>query len=430
MSAFSEIVLCIKSKLYEKASALLKVIADICFGSTELVSDYVSFCFAQTCGTEIDGRTTLKLLRSLVTQLKINSGNKDEESVQEFVHICCATLDNSRDLMVDDAEFTQGILSLYHLVVLYINSLDDSEIFLRLSKTILGCLRKINKTIKDVESIAANFFAQVWNNANKVTSEQCFSYRSVALSVLVHGGNTYWNRVIDKMMFAVQESSNASLQLARCVFDEFLLYFNNRLIKGSHYATSLLQIWAQVVLLSSSTQQYEDPTFKLKLLAQEIQENKQIYSIIDLVLNLFGANNGDQVDMFSMNWNHFLNKDYQIILVRIVILALGYPNSSQSADTKWERKNQIISVVNLLLYFYQEGDQLGPIIEANLQMDATNLRHKCLFRACTISNHLLKLDPSKIANCQSVMHHVDHCIQQLKDVDNKSNLFYSAGNNI
>lgn len=406
MSSFSEIVLCIKSKLFDKATTLLK-----------------------TYRTDVDGRVTFKLLRSLVTQLKINSGSKDEDSVREFVQICCATLDKSQDLTADDTEFTQGILSLYHLVTLYISTFDKSEICVMLSKTILVCLRKISKTLKDVESIAANFFAQVWNVANKVSDELCLSYRSLALSVLVHGGSTYWNRVIDKLVVVVQEPSSGSLQLAGCVFDEFVLYFNNHVIKGSHCTTSLLQVWAHLVLLSSSTHHHEDRTSKLKLLAKEIQESKQIYGIIDLVLNLFGANDGDQVDMFSVKWNNFLTKDYHIILVRIVVLALGYSNgvSNQSVETKWERKNQIVSVINLLLYFYQEGDRLGSVIEANLQMDSTNLRNKCLSRACSVSYHLLKLDPSKIVHCQTVIHYVDQFIkQEIVDQNKKNNHFSCA----
>ncbi|XP_057379312.1 uncharacterized protein LOC130701372 [Daphnia carinata] len=400
MSSFSEIVVCIRSKLFDKATTLLK-----------------------TYQTDVDGRITFKLLRSLVTQLKINSGSKDEDSVREFVQICCAILDCSQDFTAEDAEFTQGVLSLYHLVTLYISTFDKSDICVMLSKTILGCLRKVSKTLKDVESIAANFFAQVWNVANKVSDELCLSYRSLALTVLVHGGSSYWNRVIDKLVVVVQEPSSGSFQLTGCVFDEFVLYFNNHVVKGSQCITPLLQVWAHLVLLSSPTHHHEDRTQKLKLLAKEIQESKQIYGIIDLVLNLFGPNDGDQVDMFSANWANFVTKDYQIILVRIIVLALGYSNgvSNQSVETKWERKKQIVSVINLLLYFYQEGDRLGSVIEANLHMDPTNLRNKCLSRACSISYHLLKLDPSKIVDCQTVIHYVDQFINQ-ETVDEKKKI--------
>ena len=102
---------------------------------------YTLFFFSpQEYQRDIDGRTTFKLLRSLAAQLKINSSYKeDEDCVNEFVQACCATLGQSQDLTADDTEFTQGVLSLYHLVTLSLSSPDKSDICVLLSKTILVC---------------------------------------------------------------------------------------------------------------------------------------------------------------------------------------------------------------------------------------------------------------------------------------------------
>lgn len=369
----------------------------------------------------------------MASQLKINPSNKDEEDcVNELIQVCCAGLDQSQDLTTDDTEFTQGVLSLYHLVTLSLNSPDKSEICVLLSKTILVCLRKIDKSLKDVQSIAANLFSQVWSISNKVNSELCFSYRSVALLMLVHGGTNFWNRLIEKLTFIVQEPSNASFQLAGSVFDEVLLYCNNHKVKGSFCVSSLLQVWTHLVLLSNSSNLHQDRTSKLKLLAKEIQENYQVVSsLIELVLNLFGDSD-KEIDFSPHKWNNLLNNDFQIAFVRITTLTLNYLSVviNQSVETKWDRKNQIISIINLLLYICQEGDRLGSVVEANTQMDPINWRIKCLTRACSASFHLIKLDFSKIFLCQTVFYHINSFKKQGIVEQNKSssgNYLNSAG---
>lgn len=343
---------------------------------------------------------------------------------------CCAILDCSQDFTAEDAEFTQGVLSLYHLVTVFITSEENSEICVMLSKTFLSCIRKFDKTLKDVESIVANFFAQMWSVANKVNSELAFTYRSLSLVISVHSGSSYWNRVIDKLIVAVQETSSASFKLAGSVFDEFLLYFSNHTVKGSQGVSSLLQVWTQLVFHSSSSNQHEDRTTKLKSKAKDIQESKQVTWLIDLVLNLFKSND-KEIDMSSKNLKHFLTKDFEVVMVRIVILALNYSGValSQSAETKWDRKIQMVSTINILLHFCREVDRLGVVAEANMQIDPTNLRIKCLSRACSISFHLIKLDLSKIDLCKTVFHHVDQLYTQgIKDQSKgSSNVISIAG---
>jgi hypothetical protein len=254
----------------------------------------------------------------------------------------------------------------------------------------------------------------------------------VALLILVHGGNTFWNRLIEKLTIVVQETTNTSFQLTGSVFDEVLLYCNNHKVKGSYCVSSLLQVWTHLVLLSNSSNHHQDRTSKLKKLASEIQENDQAFSLIDLVLKLFGSSDdAEEVDFSSKKWNNFLINDFEIAFVRITILSLNYLNVvlSHSAEAKWDRKNQMISMINLLLYFCQEGDRLGSIVEANMQMDPINLRIKCLMRACSVSFNLLKLDFSKIFLCQSVFHYIDKFQKQGIVEQNKSSGSYlsSAG---
>ena len=351
--------------------------------------------------------------------------------MKEFMQECCSILALSQDLPDEDAEFTQGVLSLYHLVTLLIASADNSEICVTLSKTFLSCIRKFNKTLKDVESIVANFFSQMWSVANKVNSGLSFLYRSMALVILVHSGSTYWNRVIDKLIVAVQEVSSASFTLAGSVFDEFLLYFSNHTVQGSQGLSSLFQVWIHLVLLSNPSTQHEDHTVKLKLKAKDIQESKQVTWLIDLVLTLFKTND-NEIDESLKKWKKILTKDFEIVLVRIVILALNHSGLalSQSAETKWDKKNQMASTVHILLHFCQEVDHLGPIAEANMQLDPINLRLRCISRCCSIIFHLLKLEPSKIDLCQTVFLHVDQLYKEgVKDFGKgSSTILPTAGN--
>lgn len=357
--------------------------------------------------------------------------NKSDESVKDFIEECCSTLRISQDLTVDDTEFTQGVLSLYHLLTLSASCQEPSEICITLAKTFLSCVEKSDKTLKDVESIAANFFAQVWNIANKVKSCLSMSYRSLALIILVHGGSTYWSRVIDKLIFAVQEPTSASFNLAGAVFDEFLLYCNSHKVQELQCVSALLQVWAHLVLLSNSSKnRHEDHTSRLNAFSKGIQEFKQVNSLIELVMNLFGES---ETDVSSKQWADFLSKDFEVVFVRVVVLTLNFSGValSQSSESKWERQNQISSAINVLLCFDKEVERFGPVAEMHMQMDPTNLRIRCIARACSVSYHLLKLNPTKISVCQTVFLRADN-LQKLgikfKDQGKTmSNFLSSAG---
>lgn len=389
--------------------------------------------FIQASQKELDGRTTFKFTRSLATQFKIDQSNINEESVKDFIQGCCASLDSAQDLTADDTEFTQGVLSLYHLVRFSISSSgDDSETCVMLLKTFLSCLRKLNKSLNDVESIAANFFVQVWNFANKVNSEQSFVYKDMALTIFVHAGSTYWNRLIDKLNGTVQESISASFQMTRSVFDEFVLYWDSHTELGSHGVTSLLQVWTFVVMSSKSSNQHQDRTTKLRLLHDKIQESKEVSWLIDLVLSLFGASD-KEIEISSKKVVDCLARNLEIVLVRIVFLALNATSlaPNQCTETKSNWKNQFTSIVSLLLHFSEQIDQFEAVVE-EMQMKPVALSMKCLIRACSISNQLLKLDPSMLCMCLSVFDSCDNFHKQgmnghLKDMSNFNSFLSSAG---
>lgn len=362
--------------------------------------------------------------------MKIDSNNQNEDSVEELIQDCCAILDLSLDLTADAAEFTQGVLSLYHLVRFSI-SVEQPEISIMLSKTFLTCLRKMDKSIKDIESIAANFFVQVWNFANKVKSDLTNIYRSVALTILVHGGNTYWNRVIDKMVSAVQEASESSFVLVGSVFDEFIYYCSTHSCSGSQCIKSLVQVWIYVVMLSKPSNQHEDRTSKLRLITQDIQNSKQLLWLVELVLSLFGTSE-KEIDTSSKKLNDCFTQDMEVILVRIVILSLNITGTAQSQlnDAKSDRKNQFISTVSILLHFSEEIEHFAAITE-EMQMKPISLKAKCLTRACSLSYQLLKIDPSKMCICQTVFNHVDNFQKQgingKKDISTFCSFLSAAG---
>ena len=182
------------------------------------------------------------------------------------------------------------------------------------------------------------------------------------------------------------------------------------------------------MLLSNSSNLHQDRTSKLKLFAKEIEE---ISSLIELVLNLFEVSDVREVDFSPQKWNNLLDKDFQVAFIRISILTLNYLNVvlNQSAETKLDRTNQLVSIINFLLYICQEGDHLGSVVEANLQMDPINFRIKCLTRACSASFHLIKIDFSKVYLSQTVFYHIDKFKKQGIVEQNKSssNYLYSAG---
>ena len=84
------------------------------------------------------------MLRSLVSQLKNPSTKENEmEKVEELAKTCCQIVMKCPNVDVDETEFTQGVLSMYHLFTHFLN-LENSyyNIGLLLLKTTTTCLEK------------------------------------------------------------------------------------------------------------------------------------------------------------------------------------------------------------------------------------------------------------------------------------------------
>lgn len=62
----------------------------------------------------------------------------------------------------------QGLLALYHLAAHFLDkSAECGAVVERLSSTVLRCLRGARRNVRDVESIAGNFYLNLWNAATK-----------------------------------------------------------------------------------------------------------------------------------------------------------------------------------------------------------------------------------------------------------------------
>lgn len=345
---------------------------------------------------------------------------------------CCEILFSSQDLATDDSEFTQGILALHHLVTPFVSSGDKSGTCQLLAKTFLFCIRKMKRSIKDVESIVASFFAQIWNFANKVSSDSSFLYRSAALTILVHGGSIYRGRLVEKLVVAVQDLTDTSLQVAESVFEELVFYHDSHSIQGSQETLNMLLVWAHIVHLSNPFDLQENRTSKLKSLAKDTKDSKTIDWLIDLVLCLFGVVEKEMM-FSSKKLNELLTKEsVNNVFVRIVLLALNsskIANQLSAAETKNVRPIQMISILSLFLYFAEQIDLFESIVSGQMQMDVAVVQTKCLSRACSMTFHLLKNDPSNIVLSDSIFASIDQLLN--KSARNHSKVIptlrYNAG---
>lgn len=384
---------------------------------------------------EVGNQMAFKLLRYLASQLKSKATEEDQESINSFLQICCSILRKSQDPASDEKEFTQGVLSFYHLVNYCVNMADSPETVLLLSRTLLSCLQKFSKSSKDVESIAANSFTPVWSASSKMEDKQlCLSYQIVALSNLVHGGCNYWKRLMDRLMYATQDASPQSLQLAKAVFDELVSYCNNHKNRDLVAASTLLQVWAQIVNSSNSPEQHEKRGNTLKLMVKELPERKEINWLMELIVNVFGADDDNKFEVSAKQIGDPLAKELEIAFVRIVQMILYRSSSlmSQASDSKSAvRKNHISTVIGLLLLFVEMLGQLESVVETQLQLDPINLKLKCLQRVGTLCCSLFKVDPSRLDFSQTLFQLSDQLLwQNLKDQSKAVNTFLSSIGNV
>lgn len=357
---------------------------------------------------------------------KSNSENRG--SLGAYLQGCCSILEQSKNPAYEETEFTQGVLSLYHLITRFISSGEAAETIILLSQTMLCCLKKFTKSAKDVESIAANSFVQVWNAANKVEGQLPHTYRIVALSILVHGGSNYWNRVMDKLVCVTQEPSTQALQLAESVFDELVFYCESHNCQSAAAASALLQAWMQVVNASNNALQYQKRTSTLKAMLQDLHEWNQVDWMMELVINVFGTN--DAEFQVAAKWiKGPLSNELEVVLVRMVQLILSHSSNmiSQLGESKRTQKHQVATVVSLLLLFSEKLDELSAAIEVQMQLDPLSLKSRCLTRAGSLCCHLLKMDPSRLTLTQTLFQQSDQLLKQgMKDQSKTITAFLSS----
>ena len=382
---------------------------------------------------DIGSEMAFKLLRCLAPQLKAKFPKEDQDCIKLFLLVCCSALKKAQDFATDEKEFIQGVLSLYHLVNYTVNLSDCSETVLLLSQTLLCCLQKFSKTCKDVESIAANSFTPVWSAASKMQDSQklSYSYRLAALSNLVHGGSNYWHRLVEKLMYATQETSLHALQLAEAVFDEFVFYTELHNCRDLVAVSTLLQIWMLIIVNSSSTCasiQHEKRNHTMKMMIKPLAERKQIVWLMELVLNIFGTDD-NKFEVSSKQLGEPLAKDLEISLVRIVQMTLYRSNAFMNpADSKTTvRKNRLSTAISLLLFFVEIFSSLTSVVEVKLQLEPFSFKTKCLQRAGNLCCYLLRADPSRLDLSHTLFQLTDQLLwQNLQNQSRAVNTFLSS----
>ena len=345
----------------------------------------------------------------MAAKLRSLSNTEDIEHIQEFLTICCNILQESSDLAADETEFVQGVLGLFHLMVF---SIDYPGTTLLISKTILHCLRQFGKSVKEVESIAANYYNHLWNSSRKVESKHTQTYQSYSLQIFVHGDTTNWNRIADKLISTTHEVSTFSLQLTEEVFEEFSTLFKQRKCYGLLPASILLQIWTRLVFQAKLKSHYEDQIPVIKGILKDVGQWKQFKNIIDVVLNVAGV----QSKNINVTWGSCGN-ELDIVLVRIVNLALHYGNAIIRKSVKTNNCNQISSIQQILILFYERIDSLKHVIENRLKPDEVQLKIICITQALALHVCLLEDNSSHLDQCADLFLLADKLIDSIPTQD-------------
>lgn len=345
----------------------------------------------------------------MATQLRSLSNTEDIHHIQEILVICCKVLQESTALATDETEFVQGVLGLFHLMVFSIDCPDTTNL---LSKTILYCLRQFGRSVKEVESIAANFYNHLWNASRNSKSKHTQSYQSYALQIFVHSGTTNWNRIADKLIAVTHEVTTPSLQLTEEIFEEFSALFKQRKCFGLLPASILLQVWTRLVFQAKLKSQYEDQIPVIKGILKDAIQWKQFKHAMDVTMNVAGV----QSKNVSITWDDSCN-ELDIVLVRIVNLALHYGNVILRKSAKTNTCNQISSIQQILILFYERIDSLKHVIENRLKPDEVQLKIICITQALSLHVCLLELDSSHLDQCADLFLLADELGDSIRNQD-------------
>ena len=349
------------------------------------------------------------MIRTLAAQLRSLSNKEDIQHIQEFLTVCCKVLRESSNLATDETEFVQGVLGLFHLMVF---SIDHPDIINLVSGTTLYCLRQFGKSVKEVESIAANYYNHLWNASRKVKSKHAQIYQSYSLQVFVYSDPTNWNRVADRLIAATHEVAAFSLQLTGEVFEEFSSLFKQRKCCGLLPASILLQIWTRLVFQAKSKSHYEDQIPVIKGTLKDAALWKTFKNIIDIVMNVAGV----QSKNINVNWESCGN-ELDVVLVRIVNLALHYGNVILRKSVKTNDCNQISSIQQILILFYERIDSLKHVIENRLKPDEVQLKIICITQALSLHVCLLEVSSSHLDQCADLFLLADELGDSIQNQD-------------
>lgn len=324
-------------------------------------------------------------------------------------------------------EFVQGLLGLFHLTAHFLDKLNDIDLVIQLSQAMLHCLEKFCRYLKDVEAIAGNFYLNLWNMANKISSAPDHRLRSFSLRILIHSGVQNWTRVIDRILSATVDRSKTSVHLVEEVLDHFMMFTCHR--PGDHemqQMSALLSLWAH--LLSFSDHQRQDGrTRRLIQLASKTSKSEQLLMLVEIVLNVVGAT---EVDL-SKKWNQvkcFLLEQMQLFFMIMAQLAL-HCSSMFVNQTKGSCNScQIATVYLVLAYFVENIDVVKGVVESHIQTDAKKLKLKFLPRTISVCVVLLKSDPSRSKDVTSLLLSAENLALTLKqDEQSATNLFSAIG---
>ena len=363
----------------------------------------------------MDGRTVFKLLRTLSNQQKQGIAPEFTELAKLFVTASCDIVIKDAYVVSEESELVRGLVAMFHITAYYLDKCTDFSMVMKLSFTMMYCLQQFKKSLKEVESVASNFYLNLWNASSKMgnKSNTC---RSLSLRILVHGGSSHWSRLADKLRTATSDKTASSVCLAEEVLDEFMNFIQHH-PRDDHLLqiSILLQIWTHILYISEPQLQQER-TKKLEELSSKLKNSDQFLAVIRIVLSVVGMNSQNNL---QDNWNKIqplFVEHLQPLFVCIAFLALRYCYVISNQPVENCNAAQANAVYLVMAQFHDNLELLRNTIEQR-QMDIRKLRAQFLPRIFSVSACLLKIDPSNTRNLQSVVLQADQLIETLKDDD-------------
>lgn len=331
--------------------------------------------------------------------------------MNEFIYVCCDILDSSSDLLSDISEFTQGVLSLFYLVSTLAKS-PSLPVISKIAETHLTCMRKVSSSIKDVESIAANFFSHLWNLANKAGTDLEHTYRVKSLAILVHGGSSFWNKVIDKLGSVIQEPSQPSRDIATQVFLEFLCYQKVHQTTSMQWTSSIMQAWVLLMFSSKNSSEHQSCTDELLHLTKKMQVLDQTTWLMELVIYVFEALNGYGKTSSVHSLPFPLAEELRVVFIRSAVLTLNTASkiAKQPLEEAKLNKKAHLAVVDGLLIYSEELHKYPGLVETLCQAHVHQTQLKFLARSSILLYNMLRFDEFHADHWAAILRQSDSII--------------------